>query len=161
MFYKRTTKEKRAKSSHACTWEVINYTANWRDVLERSVLWRSVQRSQGFTAFMERVRLQNRLWRHLQLKRVPMLWRLRSRRHGSRLKEDKLDVDCLRICPVHGTNTWGFSSARHVSFPCWNELHELASGQMNSQETSYCAEEWMLLFAVGYEIHHKDSVQRK
>lgn len=32
---------------------------------------------------------------------------------------------------------------------------------MNSQETSFCAEEWMILFAVGYEIHHKDSVQRK
>lgn len=35
---------------------------------------------------------------------------------------------------------------------------------MNSQETPFCGhgcEEWMILFALGYEIHHKDSVQRK
>lgn len=32
---------------------------------------------------------------------------------------------------------------------------------MNSQEMLFCAEEWMILFALGYELHHKDSVQRK
>lgn len=32
---------------------------------------------------------------------------------------------------------------------------------MNSREMLFCAEEWMILFALGYELHHKDSVQRK
>lgn len=32
---------------------------------------------------------------------------------------------------------------------------------MNSREMLFCAEEWRILFALGYELHHKDSVQRK
>lgn len=67
----------------------------------------------------------------------------------------------VHVCPVHSTNVRGFSSTRRISYPCWKDWNELALSQMNSRETSFCAEEWMILFALGYEIHHKDSVQRK
>lgn len=151
-FHKRTTIEKKEKSPHTC-----NNLQCIKVLQSRTVLWRTVQRSQCFTALMEQVGLQIQLWRFWQLKRTDALtaaFQTSRQQVGGRQAGRGPAV----VCPAHGNNTRGFSSTHRISFPCWNEL---ALDRMNSQETSFCAEEWMVLFALGYEIHHKDSVQRK